>query len=192
MWFAMVRSPLTGKDEYEEAVGQLSDHAQRLFQMQPQREFAMAAVLGGTSMELLCFTPRPDQARLKRTTQLSVQPFAATQGSTTASLQGSTAASLQGSPAATLLLHLFFSDPLQLGFIPPATPAPFSISVNGQRHDLSSFECLRAPSRAGSSDSSHPSAYLSQLTDGRSVAVKFGEKALLVHEVRQHEWPKQP
>ena len=73
MWFAMVRSPLTGKDEYKEAVGQFSDHAQRLFQMQPQRELAIAAMLGGTPMDLLRFTPRPDQARLKRTTLLSVQ-----------------------------------------------------------------------------------------------------------------------
>lgn len=163
--FAEVKASLAAGDDYAEALGQLSDRAQRLFTMQPDRPFVLLAALGADSMELLCVAKDASSSRSWRSGKLSLNAHGV---------------------AGDLLLYLFSSGPHAFGYKQPFVPEPFSIVVDGQAHSLSSFECLRAPA-SSTAYSALATTFQSQLSEGQPIVVKLGDADSISHEVGDNE-----
>lgn len=59
--FAEVKPELSDTSRYEEAVGQLMDRVQQLFQQQPERSHALGAVFGRDALEVFHFQRSTNQ-----------------------------------------------------------------------------------------------------------------------------------
>lgn len=114
--FAEVKPELSDTSRYEEAVGQLMDRVQQLFQQQPERSHVLGAVIGRDALEVFHFQQSPNQ-----TTSSGKLDLSATDG-------------------ATMLLRMFYSSPERhYGFTPTALPSP--LLVGGE--PVADFKLLR-------------------------------------------------
>lgn len=172
VWLAQVKTSLNSKEDYEEALGQVSDRAQTLFNMQPERKWVIAALLGSSSMEVLRLPRYSDQDRIKRTGLMPLTGVSSPQG-------------LTGAPAARSLLQLIVATEEDFGFKHPFLPQPFSLKSGSDHLDLYEFECLRI-----SKDADSVSAYKAMVKSRSSpqvpvkpVVVKFGKEATINKEV---------
>ena len=171
IWLAEVKSSLDDKGQYEEALGQASDRAQMLFQMQPERKWVIVAVLGSSSLEVLRLTRYPDQDRIKRTGLLTLT-------------EDNKAQDLIGSQAARSLLQLFFAAKQDFDFKPPFLPPPFTLKKRLDAYALDNFECLRTPGQGINSRSAYKAIMKSIKFPGvLPVVVKFGKKEAIDTEV---------
>lgn len=130
-WMAEVKLDPGKKDTYEEALGQVSNRAEKLFGMQPGRSYFIAAVLGPDVIEVISFPGPAGDGRIRRTGKL---PLRAPPSSPTTA------------PGVLMLLRLFHSSlPLHFNYLEPSTPASFSTALrsDGSPHQLDSFTCMR-------------------------------------------------
>lgn len=74
--------PFLSPKYYHEALGQVSDRVQTLFQLQPQRMWCYGVVGGGSSLEVLLFQRLPGRAvlNIKRSGILPFNCYAGSDG----------------------------------------------------------------------------------------------------------------
>lgn len=171
IWVAEAKQTLEVSDEYEEALGRVSDRARTLFnQQRQQRRHVIAAVLGCNSMEVLFIPRSAADKQVVRTSRVAL-------------LQSGDSPYGDASPAAQLLLRLFSSPAAMFGYHASIIPPPMCFtSISGQTLQLHGFECLRA-SMADVYGSAFSGVYQAKLGDGSAVAVKFGAKDAIDQEV---------
>lgn len=159
-----MKSSLDDKGQYEKALGQASDRAQLLFQMQAERKWVIVAVLGSSSMEVLRLTRYPDQDRIKRTGLMTLT-------------EDKNALDPNGSQAARSILQLFFAAKQDFDFKPPFLPPPFTLKKRLDVYALDKFECLRTSDQQINIRSAYKAIMKSgKYPVGVPVVVKFGKK----------------
>jgi len=115
---AEIKESLRPVNDYHSAVGQVVDRMETLFNMQPSRQYAIAAVLGNNSMELWHLTRDGAQVRSGVFELISDASNHAFQ----------------------LLVRFASSEPASMGYVPSQLMAPF---VDSQNVSVEPTACLR-------------------------------------------------